>query len=94
VSYNGWNLAYELTEFTASGFSAEKAYVWCTDLSGIFQGAGGVGGLLMVTLAQGSTFHPAYNGNGNVMSYYAADTGESVADFEYGPFGELIRAAG
>ena len=28
------------------------------------------------------------------MGYYAADTGESVAEFEYGPFGELIRATG
>jgi RHS repeat-associated protein len=28
------------------------------------------------------------------MGYYAADTGESIAEFEYGPFGELIRATG
>ena len=28
------------------------------------------------------------------MGYYAADTGESVAAFEYSPFGELIRATG
>jgi RHS repeat-associated protein len=91
--WDGWNLAYELAEF-ADGFNAEKGYVWGSDLSGSFQGAGGVGGLLMVTLVQGSTFHPAYDGNGNIMGYYAADTGESVAEFEYSPFGELIRATG
>ncbi len=28
------------------------------------------------------------------MGYYAADTGDSVAEFEYGPFGELIRETG
>ncbi len=28
------------------------------------------------------------------MGYYAADTGDSVAEFEYGPFGDLIRETG
>jgi RHS repeat-associated protein len=58
------------------------------------QGAGGVGGLLMVSDAEDLTYYPAFDGNGNVMGYYAANTGETAAEFEYGPFGELIRATG
>ncbi|MEM7792084.1 MAG: RHS repeat-associated core domain-containing protein [Verrucomicrobiota bacterium] len=42
----------------------------------------------------GSTFSPAYDSNGNVMGYYATDTEGVVAEYEYGPFGELIRTTG
>ena len=48
----------------------------------------------MTTDAEGLTYYPTFDGNGNVMGYYAADTGKSVAEIEYGPFGELIRATG
>jgi len=48
----------------------------------------------MVTNAEDLTYYPTFDGNGNVMGYYAANTGASVAAFEYGPFGELIRATG
>ena len=48
----------------------------------------------MVTDTESLTYYSAFDGNGNIMGYYAADTGESVAEFEYGPFGKLIRATG
>jgi RHS repeat-associated protein len=92
--YDGWNLIAEFKSLQTSPFELHTSYVWGTDLSGTMQGAGGVGGLLMVTHAQSSTFFPAFDGNGNVMGYYAADTGGNVVEFEYGPFGELIRATG
>ncbi len=92
--YDGWNLIAELDALQTSPFTLQTSYVWGLDLSGSLQGAGGVGGLLSVADVTNSTFYPAYDGNGNVMGYYAADTGESVAEFEYGPFGELIRATG
>ena len=91
--YDGWNLVYELADLQ-NGSQTEKAYVWGKDLSGSLQGAGGVGGLLMATHAQKAVFYPAMDGNGNVMGYYTASTGASVAEFEYGAFGELIRTTG
>ncbi len=70
------------------------------DLSGSVQGAGGVGGVLAVTFAP-STLHPSpsshfvsYDGNGNVIALTDSTTGDSSAVFEYGPFGELLRATG
>ena len=65
------------------------------DLSGSMQGAGGVGGLLMVTehSAQSTAhFYPTYDGNGNV-SEYLDSTGASVAHYEYDAFGNEIVAA-
>lgn len=91
--YDGWNLVATLRS-QVSGLRSQQFYVWGLDLSGTMQGAGGVGGLLAVTDESGSTFYPEFDGNGNVMGYYAADTGARVAEFEYGPFGESIRATG
>jgi RHS repeat-associated protein len=86
--YDGWNLIAELNAATSA---LKTSYFWGADLSGTFQGAGGVGGLLALTDSFNSTSYPAYDGNGNVMGYYTSDTGTSLADFEYGPFGEKIR---
>ena len=86
--YDGWNLIVELDTATSVIYGT---YFWGTDLSGSFQGAGGVGGLLAVTDIYQSTSYPTYDGNGNVMGYYASDSGVKLADFEYGPFGEKIR---
>jgi RHS repeat-associated protein len=36
----------------------------------------------------------AYDGNGNVSALVNAANGATVANYEYGPFGELIRATG
>jgi RHS repeat-associated protein len=57
------------------------------------QGAGGVGGLLAVNTG-GATYLPAYDGNGNVISAYDSATGAKAASYEYGPFGEVTKAAG
>ena len=86
--YDGWNL---IAELDASNLAIENSYFWGADLSGTFQGAGGVGGLLAVTNSFNSTYYPSYDGNGNVMGYYTSDTGATAAEFEYGPFGEKIR---
>ena len=48
--YEGWNLGAEYT-----GATLAKTYTWGMDLSGSMQGAGGVGGLLMVTEVSGGT---------------------------------------
>ena len=66
------------------------------DLSGTMQGAGGVGGLLVVTdeVASGTpAYFPAYDGNGNVTEYLAAD-GSTAAHYEYDAFGNVIASSG
>ncbi len=88
--YDGWNL---LAELDATASTVERSYLWGLDLSDTFQGAGGVGGLLMN--AAGDEIHfPIYDGNGNTMALVDAATGTETAQYEYGPFGEPIRATG
>jgi hypothetical protein len=47
--YDGWNLVHETIE-VAGGAVSEIQYFWGNDLSGTLQGAGGVGGLLAVSI--------------------------------------------
>jgi RHS repeat-associated protein len=94
--YDGWNL---LAELNATNNSAIRSYVWGLDLSGSLQGAGGVGGLLAVsdqsTINSSPSSHfAAYDGNGNVTALVNANDGTLSAQYEYGPFGEVIRATG
>jgi RHS repeat-associated protein len=72
-------------------------FEWGHDLSGTPQGAGGVGGLLATIIHNGTNagvYFPVYDGNGNVMGYVRGADGMLVAQYEYGPFGELLRATG
>jgi RHS repeat-associated protein len=77
-----------------------RSYVWGLDLSGTMQGAGGVGGLLAVTSYSSSpsplasSLFPVYDGNGNILSAIDASNGTVAATYEYGPFGEPLRATG
>ena len=75
------------------------SYVWGLDLSETMDRAGGVGGLLWMTLHTGSgagvgTHFCAYDGNGNVVALASASDGSPTAGYEYGPFGEPIRVTG
>jgi len=87
--YDGWNLMAEIDNGSQSMI---KSYTWGMDLSGSIQGAGGVGGLL--SLEKGAdVFLPSYDHNGNITAYNDA-SGSVVAEFEYDPFGRLIRETG
>jgi RHS repeat-associated protein len=91
--YDGWNLAVTL----ASDLSPLASFTWGLDLSGSPQGAGGVGGLLWMTIPSGpnaGTYFYAYDGNGKVVALVNAADGSVAARYEYGPFGELLRATG
>ena len=90
--YDGWNL---MAEVGPSG-SLVRSYVWGSDLSGSVQGAGGVGGLLQVNYygTQTTNCFAAYDGNGNLTALVNAADGKAVAQYEYGPFGEVIRTTG
>ncbi len=65
------------------------------DVSGTLEGAGGVGGLIFErNFYANKTFAVGSDLNGNVARLVDVSTGQSVADYEYGPFGEQIRASG
>jgi len=88
-----------IAELNATNNALMRSYVWGLDLSGAMDGAGGVGGLLWVTLHTASgpasgTHFTCYDGNGNVVSLVSATTGDVTARYEYGPFGEPIRVSG
>ena len=92
--YDGWNLAVTLNHQS----SILASFTWGSDLSGSQQGAGGVGGLLWSqfytnSLLQAASFY-AYDGNGNVAALISVADGTLAANYEYGPFGELLRATG
>jgi RHS repeat-associated protein len=94
--YDAWNLVAELN---AANNNPVRSYVWGLDLSGQAgpapNGAGGIGGLLVVRDHGAGTYHFAgYDGNGNVtVLVNAADQGLS-AQYEYSPFGDVLRATG
>jgi RHS repeat-associated protein len=74
--------------------SLVRAYTWGLDASGSMQGAGGVGGLLMVNAGTNGVHFPAYDLNGNVMGLVNAANGIISAKYEYGPFGEVFCSVG
>jgi RHS repeat-associated protein len=88
--YDGWNLITTLDGLAS--LATVQTFTWGLDLSGSLQGAGGVGGLLAVTVPSGGnagTYFPCYDGNGNVMALVNT-SGTVSASYEYGPFGELL----
>jgi RHS repeat-associated protein len=79
------------TVSTAFGVTT-NAYVWGKDLSGTMQGAGGVGGLLAVSL-NGSWYFPFFDANGNITAY-VDEQGSVVAEYAYDAFGATISESG
>jgi RHS repeat-associated protein len=98
--YDGWNVLAVLSPSLSAGL---QYFYWGPDLSGQapllggvgggLQGAGGVGGLLWARFGPAPQF-VAYDGNGNVAALVHGTTGAVTAQYEYGPFGELLRATG
>ena len=90
-AYDGWNLLSILS----SDLSMRSSFVWGLDLSGSMQDGGGVGGLLQTWNSElGVRNFVSYDGNGNVMALVNAADGSTTAQYEYGPFGELLRVTG
>ncbi|MEQ1933827.1 MAG: RHS repeat-associated core domain-containing protein [Fimbriimonadaceae bacterium] len=99
--YDGWNVIAEFTFIPqTSSFILSASYAWGLDLSGTETGAGGVGGLLFVSLyslsttnpelSTTTTLSPAYDGNGNILAYLNCPSGTVQARYEYDPFGKLL----
>jgi RHS repeat-associated protein len=88
--YDGWNLIQELR--TPDSELRTITYVWGLDLSGSFQGAGGIGGLLC-RISENAAYYYTYDANGNV-GQLVDDAGTIVAHYEYDPFGNTITSHG
>ncbi len=95
--YDGWNLIAELDALSSD--SLVRDYLWGPDLAGVenWQGAGGVGGLLMVRKHAGTdagNYFVGYDGNGNVSALVDGNTGSINAEYTYDAFGQRCRAYG
>lgn len=89
--YDGWNAIAKLNAASSNALMA--SYYWGLDWSGTLQGAGGVGGLLMVQEG-GNSYLPMFDGNGNVMGLLKASDGTIAAAYEYDAFGQTLRESG
>ena len=88
---NGWNVELEY-----KGTTYTTRLTWGLDLSGSLQGAGGVGGLVMVeTLISQSPipYFPLFDGNGNITAWIDA-SGSVIATQRYDAYGNLIQQIG
>jgi RHS repeat-associated protein len=88
---DGWLPVPELTD-NADGSTQTMECFRGGDLSGTEQGAGGVGGLIAVSI-DGQYYFPCYDHNGNIM-VYVSESGSVVAHYAYTPFGEVMSASG
>ena len=95
--YDGWNVIEEYQINTSNSVLARNL-TWGQDLgrASSLQGAGGVGGLIMVEEVNGSSttaYHFHYDGNGNVTEVTDLN-GNSAATFRYDAFGNTLIATG
>ena len=85
TSSNG-KLSYGFSRFPARSAIQAKAK------PSLRTGAGGVGGLVAVSIG-GSFYFPGYDNNGNVIGYWDED-GSIVAEYAYDAFGNTIASSG
>ncbi len=89
--WDGNNIALEKIAF-ADGTTKTCEYFWGPDKSGTEQGAGGVGGLLAVSI-DGVFYIPCYDHNGNVV-VYVSESGATAAQYVYDPYGNISEQSG
>jgi RHS repeat-associated protein len=89
--YDHWNPVANFT-IQNSTFTIQNSLLWGPDLSGTHQGAGGVGGLILITdhSALGTDgYFPSYDTNGNIIAWSDA-TGKLIRRLDYDPFGNTV----
>lgn len=89
--YDGWNL---IAELNATNNALIRGYIWGADISGTLHGAGGVGGLVGIIDPVNGNHFAVHDAKGNVVALVSASTGAYTAQYEYDPYGKLIRATG
>ncbi|PCJ54965.1 MAG: hypothetical protein COA79_21345 [Planctomycetota bacterium] len=89
-AWDGWLL---IAEFDGAD-AIQKSYTWGRDNSGSIDGAGGVQGLIGIhDHITGKHYIPTYH-NMNVSKLIDIDDGTVVAEYEYSPFGSLLKKEG
>ncbi len=88
---DGWR---HIAELNATNNALLRSYSWGKDLSGSLDGAGGVGGLLMLNSVANGVHYYTYDGNGNMAALVKATDGSVSQQCEYEPFGKLLRNTG
>ena len=89
--WDGNNLVLEKIA-CADGTAHICEYFWGMDKSGTEQGAGGVEGLLAVSM-DGVFYIPCYDHNGNIVRY-VSETGGIAAQYVYDPYGNVVESCG
>ena len=89
--WDGDDIVLERIAFT-NGTSRVCEYFWGPDMSGAEQGAGGVGGLLAVSM-DGVFYIPCYDHNGNIV-WYVSEFGAVAAEYVYDPYGNVVETTG
>jgi RHS repeat-associated protein len=88
---DGWR---HIAELNATNNALLRSYSWGKDLSGSLDGAGGVGGLLMLNSVANGFHYYGHDGNGNTTVLVKVTDGSVSQKCEYEPFGKLIRNTG
>jgi len=106
--YDGWNIVATLEQLTPLADLKIVRSVWGLDLSGGFQGAGGVGGLLATRTAESiynsasysyptpsetERHFPSFDGNGNIIAW-TDDTGATTTTRDFDAFGNVVTNEG
>lgn len=94
--YDSWNLIGELDGLNAGALI--QSYLWGLDSSGTLRNNGGIGALLSLTenaTSTGTQSHfICHDGGDSIVALIKANDKTCSAEYEYGPFGEEVRATG
>ena len=89
--WDGNNIVLEKVG-VADGTTRIFEYYWGADKSGTEQGAGGVEGLLAMSV-DGVFYIPCYDHNGNIV-LYVSESGAIAAQYTYDPYGNIVDSNG
>jgi len=97
VLWSGWLPVLEM--YTRDGiYKYRRWFQWGPDISGTLDGAGGIGGLVAIIQEDQDNNQrvllPLQDGLGNITAVVDNSSGEIVARYDYGPFGEPLRESG
>ncbi|WP_265593491.1 RHS repeat-associated core domain-containing protein [Verrucomicrobium sp. BvORR034] len=71
-----------------------RRFVWGLDITGTLDGAGGIGGLIAIEEQGGRILLPIHDGLGNITKVVDKASGSTVAEYSYGPYGEMVGQSG
>lgn len=97
ILWDGWHPVMEVDKNGGGTITSQRYYTWGADVSGSRDEKAGIGGLVEIMERKGPALTvsvPIYDGIGNITGLVDATTGQKVASYTYGPFGEVLDASG